>query len=550
MRFLLSGVFILLLAGCQTFKGSYDYCDAEAYPFDTPRPKAEHIVRINHDGLIIDPYIAGKNLPERATATPLPPDAVTAQFERIFTAAEELARERNSDRVKLLVHVHGGLNSFKNTDDKIRKRVPQLIMNDCEDWHYPVFVSWPTAALPTWFEHTFSIREGRKANPVWGAISAPMILTSDLLGAVSAYPDTVYYQIVNEKDKRLARGWRYHGWMSQNWKEALRKFCSDSSDTGHLECLQTLDPDQHGLQANLSETALNRGENYLNSSQHALTLPLRYTAGTLWHSTISKAAWNNMKRRAHNIFYPPQDFDYRIETGVRGGRFFEALLERVKKSTEISGLPYEITLVGHSMGTIVLNNSFNALSAEWRESDALKNIVYMAAAANIEDSLNALGPILSARNNKSDKHSIRQSPNFYNLTLNRFAEVNETHAWGLVPLGSLLVSIDQHHEDPEHPLRRTLGSELNVLASLDTISDRLEDSNGDLVFKAFDNRTRHFPQAHGDFNEIPFWRESVWQLNTDSKYGSGAPLNYSIYGNRRSVPANPLILSEKASDAP
>ena len=31
-------------------------------------------------------------------------------------------------------------------------------------------------------------------------------------------------------------------------------------------------------------------------------------------------------------------------------------------------------------------------------------------------------------------------------------------------------------------------------------------------------RTSDYPCKHGDFNQIPFWRQSFWDLNGDSSY--------------------------------
>jgi len=116
------------------------------------------------------------------------------------------------------------------------------------------------------------------------------------------------------------------------------------------------------------------------------------------------------------------------------------------------------------------------------------------------------------------------SVNFYNLTLNRVAEISEVHALATIPTGSLLVSIDQHHDDPEHPLDRTIGSEVNVLSSLKVILEVLEDAGGDIVFKAFDRADGKLPMKHGDFGKLPFWRPSTWKLDESQSGGTPFPV--------------------------
>jgi hypothetical protein len=152
-----------------------------------------------------------------------------------------------------------------------------------------------------------------------------------------------------------------------------------------------------------------------------------------------------------------------------------------------------------------LNKLFTHYRDDIVESKALKNIVYMAAACSINDAAQALKPLLSGCNTDTNHPTLR----FYNLTLNRVAEISERSAWGFVPCGSLLDNIDQHLEDPETPLDRTLGSEVNILSSIEVFKPVFFCSE----FKAFDRVPNHVPAHHGDFHLCPFWRSSFWSRN-------------------------------------
>lgn len=491
--------------------------DGHYDPGESPTSE-NHVVRINGNGVIIPQSLDGLGSIRRGLVDPLSTTEVQSMYRRLFCEAEALAKRKAAGKtedvtVKMLVYVHGGLNAFGATDARIvEQHLPTHIVQEDYDWHYPIFVSWPSAATPTYFEQTFLVREGRRVNPFLGAATAPFMIVADLLRTVGNYPATAYYQMANEKD-RLSSAY-YSPWLSGIWKDSVNKFCDlesvNQSTQVPPECQNIIRSDgKYRLDANLSSYYSGSMERLRRGSGQTVTFPVRYTVGSLWHSGISNSAWKNMKRRTSNIFYPAHLFNGRVEKGVAGVSFFDMLLDRAAYiESRNSNMHYEITLVGHSMGTIVLNNALANNPRAWAQSGNLRNVVYMAAAASIDDTLDSLGPILDVATDAGN------DIDFYNLTLNRVAEISETHAWGLVPLGSLLVSIDQHYESPEHPLRRTFGSEVNILSSLDVIDDRLGGSSGKLVFKAFDRCQHKAPQVHGDFGEIAFWREKTWQIDT------------------------------------
>lgn len=197
-----------------------------------------------------------------------------------------------------------------------------------------------------------------------------------------------------------------------------------------------------------------------------------------------------------------------------GGELFEFLFKRILENRKNeSKFAYEITVVGHSMGAIVLNKTLNVFRDDWLDTNVLKNIADVAAACSIREAIEALRPILS----EDREGGLRKPPNFYNLMLNRVAEVTETHAFGVVPTGPLLVSIDQHYQNPAHPLERTFGSEVNVYSALDVMWENFKEAGSDVYFKSFDRHPNTFPNMHGDFDETPFWLREAWSANTKTK---------------------------------
>jgi hypothetical protein len=537
-------VALCLLAGCtatppddtmvssalETKEAVRPAADCEPLSTENPlrkrRKVRDHVVRVNPDGLMVDPV----------REQPFTPEEADRAFRRMMCEAKSLARYHGATQPRLLVYVHGGLNGYQATDKKIHDGLARDIMFDPDDWHYPVFISWKSDALSNWGEHLFRLREGKKANRFIGALGSPFILIVDVATTVGRFPATLWYQVSNEKDRlasqgRLPRSWRSGAWKTANNRLCGMQRCPDDQRWNYPRKDQGKDDDVN-LTANLSEYHNRLWPSAVRGTQQVLTVPVRYTLGSVWHSGVSSASWKVMKRRTLTQFFPASDFDKRWQPRdaeskdgqpedtqpkgaelnnaepkgaqpVPGGHIFRQILALSENKTCDNDCP-NLTLVGHSMGTMVINGALQRFQKQWQDSRLIDDIVYMAAAASIEDSLSALKPILAGPD----------PVNFYNLTLNRVAEVSEVHLWGGVPTGSLLVSIDQHHERPEHPLRRTFGSEVNVLSSIAVIEEALRDANGELVFKAFDRYEGALPQQHGDFGEIPFWREETWQLSS------------------------------------
>ena len=501
-----------------------------------------HVVRINRDGLIIRPDISlhgaiyEPGWLEKFVSPPTSKEAFEGQFNEMMGCAERLAERRNASTVKILIHAHGGLNLFSDTDDRVAAQSP-AIQSEPDDWHYPIFISWPSNALGTYGEHLVSIRGGRKRSLSYGLASLPFVLLSDLLqiGSTVTSVGLQGSRVINEISQNfsLRRDTKDHDWLRVTadglptaWREAKRNYE-----------LAEQPPAIHWSNYYYPASAAFATDYVGRHSFKTLTYPLRMTVGTAYNGAIVETAWRNMKRRTKNIIYPPVRaakpsvdvnglsytcrIDGQQQPCLEGGRFFDYLLEWVRKHG--GSERYEITLVGHSMGTIVLNNVLREYRREWIESQALHNIVYMAAADSIRNTMDSVFPLLPG-SGWTDARSTR--PHFYNLTLNRLAELGETTLNSILPSGSLLVNIDDHLEHPETLLDRTMGQEVNVLSVFPMLRAALGDAAPYAQFKAFDRYPGCEPDTHGGFNLMPFWRKASWQVRKNQNTViDGCPYN-------------------------
>jgi hypothetical protein len=219
--------------------------------------------------------------------------------------------------------------------------------------------------------------------------------------------------------------------------------------------------------------------------------------------------------------------------------FREELIKALSRGGPGSSRPYRVTLVGHSMGTIVLN--------EWLRRDVIdemqreveqghgrvevptgpqpiqyEQIVYMAAACTVREFQRSVVPYLLQHGPRTDATdaAARVGTQFYNLTLHPVADLREVDYYDLPPRGSLLVWLDDFLTAPRTPLDRTLGRWDNIITAWRVIP---EAALGQVTIKAFalaptgDRRESgkyYGPQAHGDFRQAPYWNPAFWYGET------------------------------------
>ncbi len=253
-----------------------------------------------------------------------------------------------------------------------------------------------------------------------------------------------------------------------------------------------------------------------------LTSPVKLIASPFIESG-GKKSWGIMERRTDFLFRKSIELDAR--------NIQEDELKKILYSPNSAILPkflnhlsnskldekQDITIMAHSMGAIIANKMI-------RHSPQIKykNIVYMGAAASINDFLSSIPPYLEERKENESKalkkkkvkqgktDEENQDTKFYNLMLHPYAESGETNCFDLVPRGSLLEWLDDYFTEPRTLLDRRMGKYFNMIQALHTINPEIRNR---IHLRHFDvGRKSNYPQKHGEFDDpkYRFWREEFW----------------------------------------
>jgi hypothetical protein len=392
----------------------------------------------------------------------------------------------------LLVFIHGGLNveqerlerAFVDANRMLRDasvagQAPGRL-DDGELW-YPLFVTWPSGGIQSYVDQRVNYNQGDYDSDFkrW---SSPLYFLTDGVESVVRAPVA--------------------------WAESISWF----------QLGQDPDVKKIGDQIGCAES----GPNYR-------CVPVdgrddRPTSDEIWYwspvgvvgrlvsvpvvDAVGQPAWDAMLSRTDMLMRKPFNVDaFAQAQGKLDGKGDLWYLFNV-----ISELPEgerpAITLIGHSMGAIVVNQILrNYPDLPYR------NIVFMGGAASVRDTLIALGQVTRAQPHPDLR--------FYNLSLHQVAEANEVGYFGAVSKGTLLEWVDRMYTTPATFADRTVGKWINaVMARGDFLP--LE-SHLQMSFKRFGLSCAE-PLKHGEFDEYepragcaqprtPYWHPSFWAVS-------------------------------------
>ncbi len=343
---------------------------------------------------------------------------------------------------QVLIYFNGGLNSADVLHEQAAVQVPRML----EDGYYPIFLAWPTGALDTYLEQIAFVRNGtRHSSPQY--LSAPLYLLGDIGQGLVRAPVNYLNQLqrfvsaknpFDDSDKR------------EFFLTRAAEICRDAEPaedggTGHAAasenkvCEET-DVDKFGI-ANCEVTAeknlltgqapdQNPGPSLLSVPYYGL-LPVRFVATPLVDA-FGKTMWENMVRRTRTTVRSPVEYNIhlvddfkpreisaiehdkrRFPNGIGAfARFFtmlqycidgdgddgkgaaagRACYPEVDQALRNSWRNVELTIIGHSMGSIVMNELIPA-----HPDLPYRNLVFMAAAASVRETGPARAAIAATR---------------------------------------------------------------------------------------------------------------------------------------------------------
>lgn len=443
---------------------------------------------------------------------------------------------RDSGKTNLLIFVHGGMNSRDVGLKHYLDDYKQI------DGYYPVFVVWPSGPWSTYVEHLLWVRQGikmeTKKEKAFSLLTVPFMLVADLGRAVTRLPMVIANNTRSDFETITPIRKQDRATMVKDYQEL-------TTNNYHVH-----------IEDDYSRTL----DRLLRDVSYMATLPVKYVVSSLIDG-LGKGAWDDMLRRTETA-YPGRMEEWltnrsaavqaqqntnlaaqnesitppgqskkkrkRLERYESAGLpAFFAMLPNIRTT---NGATPQITLVGHSMGTIILDRVMRDTKIDFA------NVVYMGAACSIEDFSTSVLPYLREHTNTQ----------FYSLSLHPVAEAGEwcLPAADLVPRGSLLVWLDNFLMNPVTEQERTFGRWRNLFrtsATGEPVIRRFFDNHDSeslkerLHFRAFsvgmggpnemrpekyqwnDHRTPkelkercNTPLAHGDFTEMPYWSTDFW----------------------------------------
>jgi pimeloyl-ACP methyl ester carboxylesterase len=378
---------------------------------------------------------------------------------------------------QVVLFIHGGLNTREKSLERDIRQAGKMMAAG----KFPIFINWRSGAVTCLRDHYFRIRDGEISPEAPG--TAPVYMVFDLLKVVGNAPMAWWKESQNALDATAGRDDAY----IQSYTTARDGILFSGDDLEHKKTLRSL-------------------WWIVTSPVKIITTPFVFTLG--------KPAWDNMKRRVHTQFVRPGDLKERPDTKTlvkaeltpkaEGATlaFLRDLNAYMEKRPKV-----RVTLIGHSMGAIILNRILTQFP-----DLPVTNIVYMASADTLQNFIDASVPFLRKRNAAVRKRAGKDVTRVFSLHLHPENEDREDNGYGATPSGSLLVWIDHSYEEPEYTLQRTAGRWSNMRQVVDLIPDDVRPAYHFKIFGRSENEC-FAPQKHGAFDDddyFPYWDESYW----------------------------------------
>jgi pimeloyl-ACP methyl ester carboxylesterase len=384
---------------------------------------------------------------------------------------------KKSGRRKILIFVFGGMNSLDQTVAK-SDELSKIIYSKSD--YYPIFINWESQLFDCYFDHLFFIRRGVYSYTL-GPVLSPFYLVSDVARAVTRLPVNLIYQ---------SYGLAYSDYEMPQLDEAT------------VEKIRKMK-----IQVCLGKDYSPRYYAYVRRGVYFLGFPFRVLTTTLIDN-CGKSAWDVMKRRSRTMFIKAYPYETGLENEIKlalspPDGAMALFMDRMITLNREDPKKYEITVIGHSMGPIIVNE----MVTRYPELP-FKNIVFMAAACSTRETVKALKPYLK----------MHPKTMFYNLCIHPNRDSQDMMTYGVLPRGSVLEWIDLFFANPISESDMCIGQWVNAMYLLPRMMRGVEHQVVNKAFGVDDPETNtirlNMPEQHTDFSNpvLRFWKPSFWKI--------------------------------------
>lgn len=473
----------------------------------------------------------------------------------------DIIENLKKSRKKPLIFIHGGLNDYNDSLERVTTTI-DTILKDSD--YYPIFLIWPSEGLDTYTDSLVNYLQGEWDRSIDKKFAIPFKIATDLFLMPAKLPinyatsyklasnSTFYLEKYNPTFNNLLRSFHSLVIFSGKENESIPYIANDpcfnsSSITKGIYCMNIEKEHVDGFYYD------QLWKRILFSPVKLVTIPIS--------DPLIRRAWDSMYARIRFTFRTHCPADKSGVGSCRAGvfyQFFDKLNKYTKNHSDIDN----ITLVGHSMGTIVAGE----IIREFPEIP-YENIVFSGAAISIREFKNTVEVTLLRKYKETENYSrlIREreffrdelllqnkSGNvnfaieknddainelkmlrkrikpfvFYNISLHPFTEAREENVLGAVPSGSLLEWIDNLIENPQDGLDRTLGKWTNITPLIATSRNGETPKEHYFSQVLLENNYMHFsrfgldptlPTMHAHLGNkdgrFKFWEHSNWKLD-------------------------------------
>lgn len=433
-----------------------------------PKPFAAHHLLVDPDGYALDTDY------EDLRQEHLEAHLETTVFKGIQQHMDRLKAQAKTpaacgDKLRLLIFVHGGLNTYAASFKRMERMLAQRDGEAAYTCYYPIFVNWESGLGSSIADDLFRLRFGRPSLGV-GIVTSPFVIASRLISSVAAMPmslmhnadtmeetlsgavdegdpgycvagDAVFYlplQGLYIATMPLVEGFGRPAWQIMRRRAELAVSSRlvdgpEDKDVYASKVYQAVSSNERARKARLKERPT---EGAIRTFARKLREHIRYDDSGKWY-------WLEQAPPP-----PPDQIPKQMPA------------KKTEAIVKARAIPVEITLVGHSMGSLLLNRLLSVLdNVEGAKQGDLpmpvRRIVYMAPAAPVNELEDFMVPYLH----------YNTTAEFWMFLLNRRDETREIPYDGAVfflPRGSLLAWIDSYLEAETTVGQSTSGRTRNV----------------------------------------------------------------------------------------